>query len=80
MRALGTPNFRIILNFLFEHALLCIVGLGIGLGIAILIFGAQEKICFMLCAAFFILWCISTFICLVFGLAKKAQAALVEVE
>jgi ABC-type lipoprotein release transport system permease subunit len=80
MRALGTPNFRIILNFLFEHALLCLVGLGIGLLIAILIFGAQEKICFMLCAAFFILWCISTFICLVFGLAKKAQAALVEVE
>ena len=80
MRVLGTPNFRIILNFLFEHALLCLAGLGIGLGAAILIFGAQEKICFMLCAAFFILWCISTFICLVFGLAKKTQAALVEVE
>ena len=25
MRALGTPNLRIILNFLFEHALLCLV-------------------------------------------------------
>ena len=80
MRALGTPNFRIILNFLFEHALLCLAGLALGLVIAILIFGAQEKTCFMLCAAFFILWCISTLLCLVFGLAKKTQAALVEVE
>ena len=76
MRALGTPNLRIILNFLFEHALLCLVGLAIGLGAVTLIFGVQERFCCMLCIAFFALWCISTMLCLVFGLAKKAQGEI----
>ncbi|MBQ4428159.1 MAG: ABC transporter permease [Clostridia bacterium] len=76
MRALGTPNFRIILNFLFEHALLCLVGLAIGLGAVTLIFGLQERFCYMLCIAFFSLWCISTMLCLAFGLAKKTQGEI----
>ena len=80
MRALGTPNTRIILNFLFENTLLCLIGLALGLGIAMLVFGAQEKTCFMLSVAFFILWCVSTLLCLLLGLAGKAQAAIVEVE
>ena len=80
MRALGTPNLRIILNFFFEHAALCLAGLALGIGAAVLIFGAQETLCYMLACAFFILWCLATLLCLLFGLTKKTQAALTEAE
>ncbi len=75
MRALGTPKVRIVLNFFFEHSLLCLAGLLIGLILTCFAFGMPLSLCLILCGAFLALWCISTLICLVFGLAKKMQTA-----
>ena len=80
MRALGTQKTRIILSCMFEAALLCALGLGLGVGINYLFFGAPTRDALYLIAAFFALWCLSALVCLIVTLSKPTMASLTEPE
>ncbi len=80
MRALGTQPGRIVGNFLAEQFLLMTGGLEIGVAAGCL---AGTPICqaqLLLTAAFLGIWTLTTLICLIGGLRKKAFAALTEPE
>ena len=79
MRAIGARKGRILLNFLFEQAALAAAGLcaGLALGAAL---GTVKPLAAELSAAFFAVWCVSAFICLAAGFAKKSHEALTEPE
>ncbi|MBQ3938636.1 MAG: hypothetical protein II724_04740 [Clostridia bacterium] len=80
MRALGTQKTRIVLSCMFEAALLALLGLALGVGIHYLISGAPTRDALCLIAAFFALWCLSAFVCLIVTLSKPTMASLSEPE
>ena len=80
MRAMGTQPHRILLNFLFEQALLSAIGIAIGGAISYLS-GCPLSVTFLiLCGAFWGVWNLSTLICLITGLLKPSYASLTEPE
>lgn len=80
MRALGTQPVRIVLNFLAEQALLGCAGLLLGLLIHRLLGQPFGSLLYILTAAFYVIWLVSTLICLVLSIHRQAYAALAEPE
>ena len=80
MRALGAKPSVVVLNFLFEQALLC--GAGLALGLAALHAARQVSapLLYLLVGAYFIVWTGSALACLVASVRKQAYAALSEPE
>ena len=80
MRALGTQPGRIVGNFLAEQFLLVLSGLGGGIALACLSSLSLRRTALLLCAAFLIIWSMSTLCCLLIGLKNQSFAALTEPE
>lgn len=78
MRAMGTQPLRILCNFQFEQAALSVFGLLIGLGLSLLFGVALTPMLPILCGAFFVIWNLATFACLLMGLTKQSYASLSE--
>ncbi len=80
MRAMGTQPYRILLNFLFEQAVLSAIGIVIGIAISYLTGCPLSTAFLILCGAFCGVWNLSTLICLITGLLKPSYASLTEPE
>ena len=80
MRAMGTQPHRILLNFLFEQAALSAIGIAIGGAISYLTGCPLSATFLILCGAFWLIWNLSTLICLITGLLKPSYASLTEPE
>ena len=80
MRAMGTQPYRILVNFLFEQAALSAIGIAIGGAISYLTGCPLSAMFLILCGAFWLIWNLSTLICLITGLLKQSYASLTEPE
>ena len=80
MRAMGTQPFRILLNFQTEQFVLSGAGILLGVLIAYLSGCALTPLFCILVGAFWIIWNLSTLLCLITGLLKPSYASLTEPE
>lgn len=80
MRAMGTQPVRILLNFAFEQAALSAIGIAIGIAISYLTGCPLSAAFLILCGAFWLIWNLSTLLCLITGLLKPSYASLTEPE
>lgn len=80
MRALGTQRWRIVANLLFEHSALCLLGLGLGLGIWRRLGRSCNRTQLLLTLLFFGIWFVTTLACVLGGMRKQAYADLAEPE
>lgn len=80
MRAMGTQRRRIRWNFSFEQALLSTLGIGLGVGGALLAGSGLTPLFWILCGAFWLIWNCSTLLCLLIGLSRPSFVSLTEPE
>ena len=80
MRAMGTQPYRILLNFVFEQAVLSTLGLLLGGALSLLVGSGLSSFFLILCGAFWAIWNLSTLLCIVVGLLKPSYASLTEPE
>ena len=80
MRAMGTRRQRICGNFSFEQVLLSTLGLGLGVGLALLTGSGFSPLFGILCGAFWLIWNCSTLLCLLIGLSRPSFVSLTEPE
>ena len=80
MRAMGTQPFRILLNFQTEQFVLSGAGILLGVLIAYLSGCALTPLFCILVGVFWIIWNLSTLLCLITGLLKPSYASLTEPE